>query len=441
MQNQPFFSPEIPEDHRASIQGRRNVFQRVAQGWLRFSGPNKDRFSSSLEDQERLRRSRVLSAVFLLLIVALLIEAPIAFFVPTYWIPVVVLLVLGTIALLFNRAAYINLSGLFTIFAIDATLTILMVTLPHGIRNSNIPDFDLFVVPILIAGIVLPRRLLPFLVVLHCGLILSIYVVLPHDPLLIQEIHFNQKGFAYAELSDAFLLQIAGGLIAWINAWSVDKALVRASKAEDLAGAQRRLNAQAQFQVEQKERLEYGIAVLKDAHARFANGDYKARANLQNNELASLAFSFNLLAERLNRVAHTAQEYIHLEQAFQQLFAIQTAVVYGGSLQPLMPTGTLVDKIYPWLKQYYQFRQAYSHCLAAVEQMRLTLTHQRTLLAQLTSALDQAHADVRLVILDSRELAISLEPVEKAQHLCKQAEEQEKLCLQQTKQLDRLLKI
>jgi len=94
MQNQPLFSLKIPEDNKAPVQGRRNVFQRVAQSWLRFSGPNRDRFSSSLEDQERLRRSRVLSAVFLLLIVALLIEAPIAFFVPTYWIPVAALLVL-----------------------------------------------------------------------------------------------------------------------------------------------------------------------------------------------------------------------------------------------------------------------------------------------------------------------------------------------------------
>ena len=316
-----------------------------------------------------------------------------------------------------------------------------MVTLPRGIRNSNIPDFDLFIIPILIAGIVLPRRLLPFLAVLHIVLILAIFTLLPHDPLLTEEIRVNQKGFAYSELSDAFLLQVVGALIAWLNAWSVDRALVRASKAEGLAQAQRTLHQQARLQVEQKRRLEYGIDVLKDAHARFANGDYRARAHLQDNELASLAFSFNLLAERLNRVAQTAQAYTNLEQAFQQLFAIQTAVVYGGALQPLMPTGTLVDKIYPWLKQYYQLRQMYIHCLAAVEKMRQTLIHQRTLLTQLTSTLDQAHADVQLEISDSRKLSISLEPVEKAQHLCKQAEEQEKLCLQQAKYLDQLLKV
>ena len=43
-----------------------SLFQRVARVWLRFSGPNRARFNASLVDQERLRRSRILSALFLL---------------------------------------------------------------------------------------------------------------------------------------------------------------------------------------------------------------------------------------------------------------------------------------------------------------------------------------------------------------------------------------
>lgn len=439
MQDQSLFSPEGQK--ASSVQGRNTVFHRMTQVWLHLSGPDVSRFSNSLEDQQRLRRSRSLSMILPLFIVAVLIEAPNAVLNLTYWAPVVTLLALGLVAFFLNRAALINLSGLFTILAIDAALVVLLLTLSHGIRNGDITDFDLFILPILIAGITLPRRLLPFLALVHIALIFALFITLPHDPLLAEEIRVNDKGIRYLVISDAIVLQVVGTLIAWVGAWNVDKALERANKAEELAQAQWNLNEQARFQVEQKKRLEYGIKVLKDAHARFVNGDYRARANLQDNELVSLAFSFNLLAERMNRVAHAAQAYARLEQAFQQLFTIQTSVVYGGALQPLTPTGTLVDKIYPWLKQYYHLRQVYAQCLAAIEQMRQTLTHQRTLLMQLTSALDQTHADVRLAEVGSGPRSLSLGPVEKAQHLCKLAEEQEKLCLQQTKQLDQMLKV
>ncbi len=437
MSDRSLLSPETSDGSEA--RGQSNLLRRVWRAWLRLSGPDRNRFSSSLKDQERLRRSRILSALFPFIIVAVLIAAPTAIPVVTYWIPILSLLILGFIAFLLNRAALINLSGLFVIFAIDSALIILMVTLPSGIRNSNIPDFDLFLISTLIGGIILPRRLIPFLALFHIILIVALFAFLPHDLLLTEEIRVNQKGLAYAEISDAWLLQIVGTFIAWLNAWSVDKALLRASKAEELEQAQKNLQEQVRQQMERKERLEYGIAILKDALARFSNGDYRARAHLQDNELAALALSFNLMAERLNRVAQTAQEHARLELAFQQLFAIQEAVVYGEAFQPLKPTGTLVDRIYPWLKQYYQIRQVYPRFGAIIEKLRLALTRQRTLLTQLTSALDQIHAEI--LLRSSRDSRDSLNFVEKAQQICEQVEEQGKLCLQETKQLDQLLKV
>ena len=419
----------------------RNPLWRLGSAWLRLSGPNKERFGSSLEDQERLRRSRVLSALFPLIMVSILIVIPTAILVHVYWIPILMLFAFSLIAFFCNRAALINLGGLFVILAIDAALTILMVTLPTGIRNSNIPDFDLFLIATLVGGIVLPRRVLPFLAAVHIVLIITLFAVLPHDPLLDKEIQVNQGGFAYSELSDALLLQFVGAAIAWLNARSVDLALLRASRAEELAAAQRSLHAQARLQVEQKERLEYGIGVLKEAHARFSNGDYHARAILQDNELASLAASFNLLADRLNRIARTAQEQASLELAFQQLFVIQEEVVYGGLLRPLPPTGTLVDKIYPWLKQYYLFRQIYNRCGAVIEKARFALTRQRAVLTQLKSALDQMRVELRLVSANTYTLTTAFELIETAQNLCDQVEEQGKFSLQETKQLDQMLKV
>lgn len=440
MTDRLFVSLEGSLENQEAVEERGSFFQRIARAWLRFSGPNRDRFSSSLADQERLRRSRILSALLPLVIIAAVIAAPTAIPVPTYWIPILLLVISGLFALLLNRAALIHASGIVLILAIDAALTLLMVTLPHGIRNSNIPDFDLFLIATLIGGVALPRRLLPFLAAFHILLIFLLFALLPHDPLLTREIQINQQGLAYGELSDAFLLQIIGTSIAWLSAWSVDRALLRASRAEELAKAQQYLRQQIQMQAEQNARLEYGIQVLKEAHARFANGDYKARANLHDNELASLAFSFNLLAERLNRVAQAAQDYERLEQAFQQLFAIQEAMIYRGTLQPLTPTGTLADRTYPWLKQSYQLRQLSTRCGEAVDQQRAALARQRTLLIQLTSALDQTHGAIQQVARDPKTLASALASLERSQQLCQQVEEQGKQCVRGTKQLEQLLK-
>jgi hypothetical protein len=361
--------------------------------------------------------------------------------VPTYWIPIGAFLVLGLVALVLNRMAYITASGIFYILAIDATLTILMVTLPSGIRNSNIPDFDLFIIPTLIGGVVLPRRFVPFLAILHICMIVALFSLLPHDRLLTQEIAINQKGFAYSELSDAFLIQVVGATIAWLTAWSVDRALLRASRAEEVAEARKRLNEQAQLIVEQKQRLDHGISILKEAQASFANGDYTARAKLQDNELTPLAISFNLLAERLYRITQIAQEYTRLEQALQQIFEIQSTLFYGGPLRHYSPTGTVVDHLYPSFQRYDQLRQVVAEGGSSIDMVRRELIQQRPLLMQLDAVLVQTHGLVQLLPDDTQRPHLSsVQLIEKAQQLCAQINEQEKRCQQEIKLLEQLLR-
>ncbi len=423
-------------------QEKMNIFQSLGKFWLHLTGPNPDGFSANIEDQERKRRSRLLSALFSLVLVVLIIAGPTAIPVPTYWIPIIAFILLSSIAIVFNRQANVTMSGIFYIFAIDAALTILLATTPHGIRNSNIPDFDLFIISTLIGGVVLPRRLIPFLATLHIIIIILLFTILPHDPLLQKEIAVNQGGFAYSEISDAFLIQIVSATIAWLGAWSVDKALLRANRAEDLAEARKRLGEQAQLIVKQKERLDYGITVLKDAQARVANGDYRARAKLQQNELSSLAISFNLMAERLHRISRVAQEYTRIETGLQQLVELQDTISHGGALKPLPATGTLVDRLYPAVQRYYYLRSMASRSGSSLDKVRSNLTQQEALLAQLTSALAQAHSLAQLTDASrtSSPQFSFIEPLTTAQQLCVQIKDQEKRCVQETKALEQMLK-
>ncbi len=440
MQDPLLFSQARKPENTAEARKSGGFFRHLAQVWLDTSSPNRERFDSSLADQERLRRSHLLSKIFLLILVAAGIILPTVIPTSLYLIPVSSLILLSLLALILNRMALITLSGIVVLCAIDMALTILMIILPNGIRNTNVPDFSLFLISILIGGIVLPRRLLPYLAGFHIVLIFLLFTQLPHDTLLNQEMHSSGQGW-YGELSDAFLLQVIGAAIAWLNARSVDKALARANMAEELARAHERLNAYIQWQIKQKERVEYGISVLREAHARFANGDYKARANLQNNELSSLALSFNLLAERLNRITKIATDHVRLEQAFQQLFTIHDTLIQRKLLQPFVPTGTLVDQVYPWLKQLDQLRQTSSHCSESVELMRPMLLQQKHLLTQMTSALTQTYTEAQLLARDTTAFSFVVKEVKRAQDCCQQVEDQGKRFLQIVKQMEHLSKI
>jgi hypothetical protein len=440
MKDQPPIVLDFSNENDEALQKRNTVLRRITLFCLRFSCPKLNQFNSSLESQERLRRSHIMSVLHILILVAVGLFFPLALIVPSIWVPLTTLVLFGSASFFCNRTGSVMASSIIYILGVDAALTILLVTLPHGLlRNSNVPDFDLFLIATLAGGIVLPRRFLPFLVIFHLSLIILLFTFVPHDPLLTQEITAHGEG-SYGVVSDAIVLQIIGASIAWLNSWSVDKALFRASKAEDLAKVHQRLNEYMQLQVAQRTNLEYGIQVLKEAHARFANGDYKARAVLQNNELASLALSFNLLAERLNRIASIALDYSRLEQAFQQLFTIRDTILHRGILPSFNSTGTYVDQVYPWMMQFYQSRQLFFQYGKVTEKVRLALVRQQTLIVQLKSAIGQTYADAHVLIQETKIRSSTFEGVEKSQQLCLQAEEQGKCCLQEMRQLEQQLK-
>jgi tetratricopeptide (TPR) repeat protein len=380
------------EDVRLVSPMRKTFLERIVRMWIILSGPSSQQFGISIEEKELFRRSRLLSSLFFLFIVVILLTIPTAIPVPTYWVPIGILFFFGIIALILNRKKHITASGIVCILAIEATLIVLFIILPNGIRNSNIPDFDFFILPVLIAGILLPRIFLPFLAFGHILIIVAIFSLLPHDPILTQEILVNQKGVAYSELSDAITIQIVGATIAWLSSRSVDRALIRASRAEELAATRERLNKQAQQILAQKERLEYGITILKEAQARFANGDYKARARLSQNELVPLATSFNLMAERLTRVVHVEHEYKRLEQAIEYFLQAQDSFSQETSGEALRTTGTLLDRLYPLVKRYRMLRHLTTRSNATVEQVRTHLNQQKNQFSQLDVDLNTIHS-------------------------------------------------
>ncbi|HEY7127403.1 MAG TPA: hypothetical protein VH540_25955 [Ktedonobacterales bacterium] len=332
-----------------SLQRRRaSIAGRLWDGWVRLTGPHWSNFSKEISAQERLRRSRLISALLLLIVATIALLIPTLYVQPLIWRPVVLLAGGSVLVVLLNRWGQITLSGLAYVVMVDVALAGFIITKPI-FTYSNIPNLDLFILALLISGIVLPRRLIPVVAALHIGLILAIFNLKQHDDLLAQGIQRYFGGQSYTAYINAILLQVCGAGIAWLHAWSVERALLRASRAEELAQAQLRIEEQSRLLADQKARLEHGVLMLQEVQERIANGDLEARVSLYENDLLPLAVNFNLLAERLGRVERIAQEHRRLEHALAQALEAASISTVGKDGAALPQTGTLADRVAPLL--------------------------------------------------------------------------------------------
>jgi hypothetical protein len=354
---------------------RPGLLHRLRKGWLWLTGPRPEHFSSGITGRETLRRSRLISALLVLIVLAIPTLIPSALVQPLIWRPLVALAIGAVLVALLNRGGMVTTSGFAYIALIDGVIAGYLYT-KTPFTFGNIPNLDLFVLTILIAGMVLPRQLIPMVAALHIGLILAIFNLKPHD-IYLQEgirVYFNNQ--QYTAIVNALLLQITGAGIAWLHAWSVNRAIIRADRAEELAAARARINEQASQIAQQKQRLEHGIYALQEVQARVANGEYSARVSLQDNELLPLAISFNLMAERLGRIERLEQEYHRMESAIQQVIDACDRLARGVAPAARSATGTVVDRVFPFLQRLHHLSTHLIQGSTLAEDLRAVLQRQ-----------------------------------------------------------------
>ena len=364
-------SPQPPQQEQRS-----NPVRQLWKAWLWLTGPRPERFSTGIVGQERLRRSRLISALLLLVVAVIAMLIPSTFTIPNLWQPILIQAVLAVLATLFNRTGLITWSGLTIIILADLSISQNILRQPYGLTNTTVADLYLLVIPILIAGMVLPSIFIPVTGLLQIFISISIFKYLPHDTLLIQEIQKVDGNQDYTSVLGPILLHVCGTGIVWLYAWSVDRAIRRADRAEELAEARARINEQARLIAEQKSRLEHGIHVIQEVQARVANGEYTARVSLQGNELLPLGVSFNLMAERLSRIERIEQEYQRLESALQLLLDACDRLARGTAPASQRTTGTAVDRVFPFLTRLHQLSTQLNQGSALAEDLRAVLERQ-----------------------------------------------------------------
>jgi hypothetical protein len=243
-----------------------------------------------------------------------------------------------------SAAGYMLLGGL----ALAVALEIVGKALKQGgLDLSDLRLYDLFALPIVLSGVIVNRRS-PIVIASLTGAfsILSL-VILHRTPAL--DAYWNATypvpGSPYDVVSVAIVLQGLTATAAWLGADSVRRALLDASRAEDLARANERILAQAGEIQAQRQRLQDGIAHLQQVHAAVAHGRWDARAQIESGELLPVAVSLNLLLDRLSRLTQEHAQRARGDAAAHELAVALRRVWGGGPYIPPAFTGTPLDEV------------------------------------------------------------------------------------------------
>jgi hypothetical protein len=275
-----------------------------------LTGPHPEAFQADLFAQERLRRARLVSALLLLLILVVVLLLPSTYpSSPSRWTAIIILSGGGILIALVNRAGYTALSSTFYVLLVDTALIAFFYLKPDPALNStNMTILDLFLVAVLVGGVILPKGLIPFL--------------RPHGPSITELIAL--AGNPSVALTPTLVLISIGTALAWLHAWSVERALIRASQAEARAEARAELSRQAELTAQKNQRLQEGINSILETHRQIAAGNLAARApGQEDHELWQIGRSLNLL---LMRVQQQAQGYATLQASQQEIEQVITAL-------------------------------------------------------------------------------------------------------------------
>jgi hypothetical protein len=302
--------------------------------WLRLTMPH---FSTLALMQsamrEKLRRAQILSTLLLVTLGVVIGLIPLAF-LPSFNAGTFGGVVLGAFIVLISsilcRTGRVTGANTFYVLGLVLAIGIGQSIFPDNkIGLQDIEPFDLFVVPIVFAGILLPRIVSILIWVASAIFTVTILSIVPHRANLDQ--YLNGSGI-YAVAVQPILLAAVLAAVSWIAAGSVDRAIAQANRTAEVAQAYQSVSGQ-------KERLEAAVAVIRDVHARVANGDLSARAPIVSGELVSLAVSLNLMLERLSRSMAAESALGGMEQSVHRLNEVVAELAQGHVRRPVPQQG------------------------------------------------------------------------------------------------------
>jgi hypothetical protein len=314
--------------------------------WLGLTAPPWPTYPIPVAERERLRKAELTSFSILAIFAFIIALVSNSLADPTTAQAVGLMAVFLLIAAILNRtgrtraAAYLIPSVMLLILAAS------VIQAPGGLKLIGLPIYDLFVIPVVLVSLTGNRNAPWVFAIIAIAFVVGSYLLeQPEVIKLSNGTSFN--GIAYEQsifgvwgmINRHVALLFFAALFGWMGARSVDNAIARADRAEEIARLEHAI-------VEQTRQLEQGIREIQQTHVKVAQGDFNARAPLgQDHILWQIAYSLNNMIQRLQR-SWEAERMLQRTKAEIDRLTLEVQRAKAGQ-RPLWPppSGTPLDPL------------------------------------------------------------------------------------------------
>lgn len=324
--------------------------------WYRLTSPPDAGPGASLQQRDRLRRSRLASALMLFLLTVLLLAGTIGAIGSNRTILAVCTTMFVTILLSIplNRQGWVEVVGLIMCLGLTGGMYTSILLAPGGMSPNDKDILYLLFFSDLFVAAILPVNWVFVVALLNVLFSLFALAFWHHTPAL-NALLATSASIILFRLIQIHLI-VSG--VTWILVNNLKAAVQRADRAEEIAKLQQDVAELASQQASEKAALEQSLSLLIEVHMRVANGDLSARVPLtQENRLWQIAGPLNTLLGRYQRARQAEQEQLALAQRMAQAHrlvqeAIRTAL---GQRVPIhLPMGhPLLDPLFQELNGKY----------------------------------------------------------------------------------------
>lgn len=308
--------------------------------WVTLTGPGDDAPQRTIEERARLRRARLSSVVIAGMLLLALLVLPLGLQDPTgaTLTADIILFVATLTAAVCNRLGQTTLAGIILV----GVLMLAVLGAVAGAKQLDwvyLPAFDLLGIVVVVAATLLLRWQMWIVALVAAALVVVDFAVQPKAGTTQSLATFVGQYGIYPLVARPIIVVLVVAILLHLLSRALEAEVHRADRAEDMAALEHEV-------AEQRRQLEAGVQELLATHVRVANGDFSARAPMnQGNVLWQVSASLNNLLGRLQK---TGQSDFQLKRTEQEIDRLAEALLQAREgRRPIWPapTGTRVDRL------------------------------------------------------------------------------------------------
>jgi hypothetical protein len=317
--------------------------------WLRHTSSGWEHpYFGTIAQREQARRSRLASWLILGLLVGVTILSPLALEDIRARVTLGVWAVGLLIAAVLNRRGWVTVAAVVLVLLFSGGILFANLASPIGLTLGELPNFDAYVVPVVLAATLLPRASTFLVAIGNSLLIIGNYLYQPHNANIGQDAHLYSS---VAVQTVSFLvrpiaLQLVLAVVAYLWVRGVDEAIRRADRAEELAILEEREVERTRVEAERTFALEEGVRYMHQTLAEWAQGDARHRIpRMPVVILEQLGVDLNDFITWVTPALRADNQLRRLQEDVMHLSAALEGWAQGRRVVWPPPTGTPLDRL------------------------------------------------------------------------------------------------